>query len=72
LDIRTLASTSQITFPLSSGGKKVYLAGEFNHWDTLSLPMKKTRMGFGKVKSNYLLTGMNISFWRQFLGGGYS
>ncbi len=30
--------------------KKVFLAGEFNHWDTQSLPMKKDKKGVWKMK----------------------
>jgi len=30
--------------------KEVYLAGEFNNWDTRSLPMKKDKKGVWKIK----------------------
>ncbi len=30
--------------------KSVFLAGEFNHWDTQTLPMKKDRSGIWRVK----------------------
>jgi 1,4-alpha-glucan branching enzyme len=30
--------------------KKVFLAGEFNNWDTRSLPMKKDKGGVWKMK----------------------
>jgi 1,4-alpha-glucan branching enzyme len=30
--------------------KEVFLAGEFNNWDTRSLPMKKDKKGVWKVK----------------------
>jgi 1,4-alpha-glucan branching enzyme len=29
---------------------EVFLAGEFNSWDSLSLPMKKDKQGFWKTK----------------------
>lgn len=42
--------------------REVYLAGEFNHWDTQTLPMKKRRGGaFGKQRSHYHPGAMNIS-----------
>ena len=30
--------------------RQVFLAGEFNHWDTQSLPLKKDKSGVWKVK----------------------
>ncbi len=35
---------------LAPGAKEVFLAGEFNSWDTLSLPMTKDRNGVWKTK----------------------
>ena len=34
----------------ASDAKKVFLAGEFNNWDTRSLPMKKDKKGVWKIK----------------------
>jgi 1,4-alpha-glucan branching enzyme len=31
---------------------EVFLAGEFNNWDTLSLPLKKDKSGVWKTKIN--------------------
>ena len=34
--------------------RQVFLAGEFNHWDTQSLPLKKDKSGVWKVKIKLL------------------
>jgi len=34
--------------------KEVFLAGEFNHWDIRSMPMKKGKDGDWKVKTSLL------------------
>ena len=38
-------SICQVTFELPAGiqAKQVYLAGEFNHWDTGATPLKKVK-----------------------------
>jgi 1,4-alpha-glucan branching enzyme len=41
--------TVEFTFN-APDAKEVFLAGEFNHWDTRSLPMKKDKKGVWKMK----------------------
>ena len=43
-------ATKRVTFELSAPeAQKVYLAGEFNNWDTNANPMKKDKNGIWKV-----------------------
>ena len=42
--------------------KEVFLAGEFNSWDSLSLPMKKDKQGFWKTKIKLSPGGYEYKF----------
>ena len=42
--------TKKVPFEfLASDAQKVYLAGDFNHWDTIANPMKKDKKGIWKT-----------------------
>ena len=45
----------------SPNAMKVYLAGEFNYWEAESLPIKKNRKEFGRLRLNYLPAVMSIN-----------
>jgi len=49
---------------------KAYLAGEFNYWEAESLPMKKSKKEFGKLRLNYLPGVMSINCLWTMAGGG--
>jgi len=46
---KLVEKTVEFTFN-APDAKEVFLAGEFNHWDTQSLPMKKDKKGVWKMK----------------------
>ena len=46
---KLVEKTVEFTFNAPEA-KEVFLAGEFNHWDTRSLPMKKDKKGVWKIK----------------------
>jgi 1,4-alpha-glucan branching enzyme len=46
---RSIEKTVEFTF-LAPEAREVFLAGEFNGWDTQSLPMKKSKGGIWKTK----------------------
>jgi 1,4-alpha-glucan branching enzyme len=46
---KPVEKTVEFTFG-APDAKEVFLAGEFNNWDTLSLPMKKDKKGIWKIK----------------------
>ncbi len=46
--------TVEFTF-CAPEAREVFLAGEFNNWDTQSLPMKKGKDGVWKAKIKLLL-----------------
>ena len=46
---KSIEKTVEFTF-LAPEARKVFLAGEFNSWDTQSLPMKKSKGGIWKTK----------------------
>ena len=46
---KSIEKTVEFTFN-APDAKGVFLAGEFNHWDTRSLPMKKDKKGVWKMK----------------------
>jgi len=46
---KSIEKTVEFTFRAPEAGK-VFLAGEFNGWDTQSLPMKKSKGGIWKAK----------------------
>ncbi len=35
----------KVTFDVEAEAKKVFVAGEFNNWDTAATPMKKSKQG---------------------------
>ena len=42
--------TKKVPFEfLAPDAQKVYLAGDFNHWDTIANPMKKDKKGIWKT-----------------------
>jgi 1,4-alpha-glucan branching enzyme len=46
---KSIEKTVEFTFRAPEA-RKVFLAGEFNNWDTRSLPMKKDKKGVWKIK----------------------
>jgi 1,4-alpha-glucan branching enzyme len=63
----------QVTFELPAGvdAKQVYLAGEFNHWNTQATPLKKvkgvwkTTLELAKGKEYQFRYFINGSEWRN-------
>jgi len=48
---KNVMAAKEVEFSLKApDAKEVFLAGEFNSWDTSSLPMKKDKQGVWKVK----------------------
>ena len=48
--------------------KKVFLAGEFNNWDTRSLPMKRGKKGAWKMKIKLPPRRYEYKFYRTMSG----
>jgi 1,4-alpha-glucan branching enzyme len=53
LQQETLKNDKTVEFSLQAPeAKEVFLAGEFNHWDAQSMPMKRGKDGSWKVKTS--------------------
>ena len=72
---KTSSAMQEVEFTLyAPDANKVCIAGQFNDWNTKSMPMKKSKDGKWRVKMNipkgkyeykYFVDGMGTDIWRR-------